>query len=381
MIYLKKILFLQIKGNSLGGVWFVNKALGEEFIKRGYHAEVLAIRNNHPGIEINDTPLKINVINNEDLWEIVHRRDVLKSLGKNFWKTFKQYRIDKEKLNEDYSKMSEFIKNYRPDYIIASHYQTLFGVPLEYLSKVIFVQHSSFKYLLDDKYGVKVLKKFNDKIGKMCWLSDSTMKLAEKFGFKNNTFIYNPNKFTTFKQADVVNNKKIVVITRIHPEKRIDLMISMVNDIFMNSKFRDWKFEIYGTGSFNEKSQNILKDSKQIFYKGVTNDVSNVLLSSSLTLNTSIYEGFSLSIIEGYTCGIPVISFDFGESVYEEIRDGKTGFVVKQGDIETFKLKLINVLSNLKLLKQMSDESKKFSKEFNIKVIVDKWEDLFKIVN
>ena len=41
---MKKILFLQIKGNSLGGVWFVNKSLGEEFIRRGYHAEVLAIR-------------------------------------------------------------------------------------------------------------------------------------------------------------------------------------------------------------------------------------------------------------------------------------------------------------------------------------------------
>lgn len=375
---MRKILFLQIKGNSLGGVWFVNKALGEEFLKRGYHVEVLAIRNNHPGIEINDTPLKINVINKEDLWEIVHRRDVLKAVFKNFFKTLKQYFEDKKKLDNDFFKMKDFIKEYNPDYIIVSHYQLLLGIPDEYLSKVIFVQHSSFKYLIDDKYAIRLLKKYKNKIFKMCWLCKSTLDDAIKFDFKNSTYIYNPNKFITDKQADVVKNKKIVVITRIHPEKRIDLMISMVNDVFMNNKFRDWKFEIYGTGSFNEESKKILKESKQIEFKGLTDNPMEILLKSSLTLNTSVYEGFSLSIIEGYTCGLPVISFNFGETVYEEIKDGKTGFVINQGDIENFKIKLIKLLSSPNLLKEMSDNAKNFSKQFEVSKVADKWEELFK---
>lgn len=375
---MRKILFLQIKGNSLGGVWFVNKALGEEFLKRGYHVEVLAIRNNHPGIEINDTPLKINVINKEDLWEIVHRRDVLKAVFKNFFKTLKQYFEDKKKLDNDFFKMKDFIKEYNPDYIIVSHYQLLLGIPDEYLSKVIFVQHSSFKYLIDDKYAIRLLKKYKNKIFKMCWLCKSTLDDAIKFDFKNSTYIYNPNKFITDKQADVVKNKKIVVITRIHPEKRIDLMISMVNDVFMNNKFRDWKFEIYGTGSFNEESKKILKESKQIEFKGLTDNPMEILLKSSLTLNTSVYEGFSLSIIEGYTCGLPVISFNFGETVYEEIKDGKTGFVINQGDIENFKIKLIKLLSSPNLLKEMSDNAKTFSKQFEVSKVADKWEELFK---
>ncbi len=375
---MKKILFLQIKGNSLGGVWFVNKSLGEEFIRRGYHAEVLAIRNNHPGIEIKDTPLKTNVINKNDLWEIVHRRDVLKAGFKKFSNTLKQYFKDKKKLDEDYLKMKEFIKKYNPNYIIASHYQTLFGVPDEYLSKVIFVQHSSFKYLTSDKYGVKVLKKYNGKIFKMCWLCKSTMNMAIDFGFKKNTYIYNPNKFTTKEQADVVNNKRIVVITRIHAEKRIDLMISMINDIFLNGKFKDWKFDIYGTGSFNEHSREILKQSKQINFMGVTDNPEKELLKSSLTLNTSLYEGFSLSIIEGYTCGIPVVSFNFGETVYEQIIDGKTGYVIEQGDVDTFKLKVIELLSNPRRLKEMSDNAKENSKQFEISRVTDEWENLFK---
>lgn len=375
---MKKILFLQVKGNSLGGVWFVNKALGEEFLKRGYHVEVLAIRNNHPGIDINDTPLKINVINKNDLWEIVHRRDVLKSGVKNFFKTLKQYFEDKKKLEEDYFKMKDFISNYKPDYIIVSHYQLLLGIPNEYLSKSIFVQHSSFKYLLEDKYAIRLLKKYKNKIYTMCWLCKSSRDSAIKFGFNRSTYIYNPIKFSCDSQAEVIKNKKIVVITRIHPQKRVDLMVSIVNDVFMNAKFKDWTFEIYGSGAFNDNSLKILDTNKQIKFKGVTNNPKDILLTGSLTLNTSSYEGFPLSIIEGYTCGLPVISFNYGEPVYEQIIDGETGFIIEQDDTEQFKLKLIKLLSTPNLLEEMSNNAKEFSKQFDVSKVVDNWEDLFK---
>lgn len=376
---MKKILFLQIKGNALGGIWSVNKALGEEFIRKGYHAEILAIRNNHPGIEIKDTPLKITTINKNDLWKIPHRRDVLNALyEKNFFDILKKYLKEQKKLKYDYNQMKHFITKYKPDYIIASHYQTLFGIPKKYLPKTIFVQHSSFDYLLKDNNNIKTLKKLNNKIFKLCWLCKVTMKKAIEFGYKKNTFIYNPNKFNTSKQADVCQNKKIVVITRIHKEKQIDLMIKIVNDVFQETKYQDWSFEIYGEGTFNEDSKQILENSSQIFYKGLTNTPMEVLLSSSLTLNTSIYEGFPLSIIEGFTCGVPVVSFNFGESVYEEIINDYNGYVIENNDIDKFKEKLKYLLDNPSKLQELSKNAKEFSQQFELKTIADKWELLFK---
>ena len=377
MIYLKKVLFLQLKGNSIGGVWFVNKALGEEFLKRGYEVQVLGIRNNHPGTEIKDTKIPISVINSNDLWEIIHRRDVLNSIGRGFFKTFKQYFIDKKGLESDLSKTKEFILNYDPDFIISSHYHLLLGIPNEYLKKTIFVQHTSFDYLLEDKFGIKVLKKYKNKIYKMCWLCESTMKQAIKYGFTNSTFIYNPNRFETNKIANVVNNKKIIAITRIHPQKRVDLMVSIVNDVFKNGKFHDWVFEIWGFGEFNKQSLKILKESSQIKFKGSTDNPMKKLLNASLTLNTSSYEGFPLSVIEGFTCGLPVVSFEYGESAKEQITDGYNGFVVKQNDIEEFKLKLIKLLSDKGMLLRMSKNAKECSKQYEISKVVDKWEELF----
>lgn len=375
---MKKILFLQIKGNSLGGIWFVNKALGESFIKRGYNVKVVGIRNNHPGLDIKDTPIDITTINPNDLWEITHKRDVLNKFGKKgFFKTLKKYFYDQNKLKQDYNKMKALINDFNPDYIIASHYQTLFGIPKSYLEKTIFVQHSSFDYLLKDKNNVKTLKKLNQKMYKMCWLCKSTMNRALDFGYKKNTYIYNPNKFTTNLKADVTKNKKISVITRIHPEKRIDLMIEIVNDIFKDKKYKDWTFEIYGTGSFNTNTEKILKSSNQIFYKGITDDPMKILLDSSISLNTSLFEGFSLSIIESFSCGVPVVSFNFGESAHEQIIDDYNGYVIENDNIDEFKNKIISLIDNEEKLEELSKNAKKFSSNFDIEMITDKWEEIF----
>ena len=378
---MKKILFLQIKGNFLGGIWYVDKSLGEEFLNRGYDVAILGIRNNHPGLEIKDTPLKITTINTTDIWEITHRRDVLNKVGRRgFFKTLNKYFADYKKLNDDYVVMKKMISEYNPDYIIATHYQTLKGIPDQYLNRTIFVQHSSFNYLLDDKNNVRTLKRLNDKINSLCWLCESTMNRAIDFGFKKNKYIYNPNKFLTNLKADVVKNKKIVIVTRIHAEKRIDLMIDLVNEVFKNPKFKDWVFEIYGVGSFNRNSEQILKHSNQIIYKGLTDNAEKVLMNASLTLNTSVFEGFSLSIIESFSCGLPVIAFNFGESAHEQIINDYNGYVIENDNVSEFKEKLEYLLSNEDKLLEMSCNAKEFSSKFEIDRIADQWEKVFEQV-
>jgi glycosyltransferase involved in cell wall biosynthesis len=379
---MKKILFLQIKGNALGGVWFVNKTLGEEFIKKGYHVELFAFRNNHPGMDIIDSPIKITTINEKDVWEVTRKKQLLNSLTKdNFLKTFKKYIKEQKKLKEDYKKMKELIIEYNPDYIISSHYQTLYSIPNKFLEKTIFVQHSSFAYLLKDRNNVKTLKKLNNKIHSLCWLCKSSMNEAVSLGFKKNNYIYNPTKFSTQAIANVVKNKKIVVITRIHKPKRIDLMVDLVNDVFKDSKYKDWTFEIYGTGIFNEHSKEILKHNKQICYKGITNNPKEILLNSSITLNTSIYEGFPLSIIEGYTCGLPVVSFNFGESSHEAVINDYNGYIIENDDKEEFKNKLKMLLDDENKLKELSINSKEFSKKFDLNMIIKEWEKEFKNID
>lgn len=376
---MKKIIFLQNEGQVLGGVFQVNKTLGLEFFKRGYEVIILSFRNNKTGY-FEKTPFKQIAINEEDEWNFIFKRDVLNSIKKGlfeFLKTLKLYCFQQKELKKDYNNMKKYIIKEKPDFIISSHYQTLLGVPFNYLSKTIYVQHSTYDALNADRKNYKILKKFNKFLYKLAWLSKSAMNMALENGFVKNIYIYNPIRFNTNKKANLQKNKTLIALSRFSPEKRIDLMVQIVNDIFKDKKFKDWKLKLYGSGKLSDDTLNILKDSKQIFNMGVSNEPMNVLLESSLILNTSKVEGFPLSLIEAFECGVPALSFNYGEASKEQIIDDYNGYVIEQNDIIKFKEKLILLMSNNSKLEMLGINAKEFAGRFDVKKVCDEWERLF----
>lgn len=368
---MKKVLFLQIKGKSKAGVWFVNKTIGEELIKKGYDVTILAIRNNRGDIKLEHDPkLNLHTINPVDLWEISRKKDI-KSV-----KTFVKYIKEHRKLKQDYKKAKEYIRNLEPDYIIASHYQCLDFVPKEYYSRTLHEQHSSMKDVKYNKANFKRLKMYSKKIFGLIWLSKATEKEAERLGFLNNHCIYNPVRIRTKEIADVVKNKKLVCITRIdNTQKRINLMIDITNKVLLKNP--EWTFELYGSGVIDDKSLEILNNNPRMFYKGHTDKPMDILLSSSINLNTSSFEGFSLSILEASMCGIPTVSFNFGESVYEEIIDDKTGYIIENDNIDEYIEKLDHLMNDSKELQDMAKNNKEFANKFFVENVIDDWTDLF----
>lgn len=377
---MKKVLILQNVGNSYGGVWFVNKTIAEELIKNKYNVEILSIRDSHTSAHLeHDKNLNVSIVNKHESWEITRFQDIKLNLRKfNFIQAIKlSLKKIKEEiwLKRDYNIVKKYIKEKKFDYIITSHYQVLDCIPKEYLKRTIHEQHTSFETSINHKATKKMFDKYNGKI-KFLWLSKNACDLAKKNGYLNSTYIYNPIKFNCKKKADVVKNKKLVAITRISTEKRIDLMINIVNKVLQDSALKDWTLEIYGDGPLISQVKKIDYDKKRIKLMGLTNDSEKVLLSSSINLNTSLFEGFSMGILEATECGVPSVSFRFGESADEEITK-KTGIIVEQNNIEKYKSELIKLMKDEGLLEKMSINCKKFSKKFDKKVIIQDWIKLF----
>ena len=380
---MKKVLFLQIKGKSYGGVWHVNKLVGEELIKNNYDVHIVSIRDNQTDIVLEHDPrLIVKTINEQDLWETISLSEILKEAKKlhflNATKMFLDKVKHKQGLNKDIKKLHKYIYDYNPDYIIASHYQLLDMIPKSYLNKVIHEQHTSFKDAKSHKATVKTFKKYNNKV-KYLWLTKQTMIEAEKYGLKNNSYIYNAVRFKTEKIAPVTKNKKLITIARLSEQKRIDIMIDIIEDIFKAEKYKAWSLEIYGTGPLEEKLKKLTTNNKQIKFMGLTNNPQKELLTSSINLNTSPYEGFSLSILEANECGVPTIAFDFGESTEEEIINNKTGIIAK--DNEDYKKQLQELMDNSEKLTKISKNAKQFSKNFQIESIIKEWLNLFSEVD
>lgn len=373
---MKKILFIQLKGNSFGGIWQVIKTISSALIDKGYTIHIVSLRENKNNIELEyDKRIKLYTINKKDIWEHNYTKNEIK----NDFKKFKYFNMIKKiivkikhkiSIKKDTKKMHEYIKKYNPDKIITSHYQLLDMIPEEYLKNTIHEQHSSFADAKSNKANIKTFDKYKNKI-KFIWLTKQTMKTAIENGYKNSNYIYNPVRFKSNKKANVTKNKKLITIARLSTDKSIDKMIDIAEDIFKDKKYKDWTLEIYGKGELEEYLNNKIKNKKQIKLMGLTNNPKDVLLNSSINLNTSKYEGFSLSILEANECGIPTIAFNFGESAPEQILNEKTGIIAN--NTEEYKAKLKNLMDDSKKLEELSINAKEFSKTFYIEKIIEKW--------
>ena len=374
-----KIVFIQNKGGNYGGVWQVNKMVGEALINKGYEVSIISIRDDHFGLNLEHDPrLNVVTINEKDIWHTYYGSDFKDSLKKfKLITLFKQvfHRIRNiKRLKNDKKNLTKYLDEYKPDYLVVSQYQVLDLIDTKYLPITFMHQHASFMDTLSVNANVETFFKYNDKIKGFIWLTKNTMAKAIEKGFKNNHYIYNAVRFNCDKVSDVINNKKLVSISRLSSDKRLDLMIEMVEEVFKDPKYQDWSLEIYGDGEEYDNLSKIIT-SPQVKLMGSTDKPMDVMLSSSINLNTSTYEGFCLTIIEGYECGVPSISFNSGEQIEEVILDNKTGFIAK--DREDYINKLKELMDNSDLLKEMGVNAKEYNKNFTIDKIVNDWDKLF----
>ena len=82
---MKKVLFLQIKGYDVGGVWYFNETLAKALQSKGFEVLIVSLRNNpKKQDDFNKEKLPLYTINETDIWEITRKKEVLKPLVRLF---------------------------------------------------------------------------------------------------------------------------------------------------------------------------------------------------------------------------------------------------------------------------------------------------------
>ena len=376
-----KIIILQSMYDSLGGIYFVNNELIKMFHQENIEIYLVSLRRSGYNHKV-DYPKYVHniIVNKEEEWGTPRLNIVLKNIKNLKFITaikllFKRISYDR-KLKEDYNKSKNIIKDINADFIINSHYELLDAIPEEFLSKTIMHFHTNFNLVKDNYSYTRIFNKYKDKIYKFVWLTKSTCDKAKEYGYLNSTYIYNSVRIANNKKVDVVNNKNLVFLGRISPEKRINLLLDIFNDISKEKK--DWSLSIYAMGNLDSNQQSIIDNNPNIKYFGPTKDIENVFRKSSINVNTSDFEGFSMTILEANEFGIPTISFDFGESAKEQIINGKTGVLIEQGNIKKYKEEILRLMSDDILLKELSKNCKDYNKNFSFDVIKEEWMNLLK---
>lgn len=250
--------------------------------------------------------------------------------------------------------------------------------------KVLEIHFSRFKLL---QYGRKGLWALADR-----WRSANYEKIARRFdrfvvlteedkqywdGLDNIMVIPNARTFTCEKPAQL-ENKEVLAVGRYNYQKGYDRLLDTW--AIVHREMPDWKLRILGDGELRHEleqqaAEQLISDS--VIFGRAEHNVKDIYQQASVYAMTSRYEGLPMVLLEAQAAGLPIVSFDCKCGPKDVIEDGQNGFIVKDGDIQTFTQKLLLMMQDNKLRKDMGQKAFEDSERFDEERVMEQWTRLF----
>lgn len=189
---------------------------------------------------------------------------------------------------------------------------------------------------------------------------------------QNICVIPNPLPF----QSDKISNHKnkiVICVGKISFQKGQDLLEKSWE--LVHKKHPEWELHWYGKENIEFLNTRNLKNNIRYFLP--ERKIQEKYLDSSIYVMSSRFEGFGMVLIEAMEFGLPCVSFncDYGPS--DIIQNGVDGYLVEKENIEELADRLITLIEDEELRKQMGIRAKENVQRFNALEIVAQWDQLF----
>jgi len=196
-------------------------------------------------------------------------------------------------------------------------------------------------------------------------------KIIKSFQIMPESILAKP---TTISKLPEFKNKKIILsLGYLIKRKGIDNLIKAFNQLNTN----DAVLLIAGAGE-QENNLKKLANNKNIHFLGYVEGIkkANCFSSADFFVFPTHYDVWGFVVNEALYYGLPVISSDKA-CASELIESGKTGFVVKDNDIEELAKRIEELLNNQNLLVEMKENVKKMNKSklVDINILVGTFEE------
>jgi glycosyltransferase involved in cell wall biosynthesis len=192
-----------------------------------------------------------------------------------------------------------------------------------------------------------------------------------------------PNRAELRQEFGLETDQKVVLfVGRLYHRKGIDTLLRAVPPIL--KEFSNVKFVISGTG-FKQKEESLRNLAKEldiedhVKFLGYVPDEKLPLLysASDIFVLPAIYENFPFAILEAQSTGLPVISTKVG-GIPEFLVDNQNGYVIEPRDPTQLTQKVLALLQDPKLAKEMGDRGRKLIEEkFDWRLITCQVIDLY----
>ncbi|MBD3232006.1 glycosyltransferase [Candidatus Dependentiae bacterium] len=189
-------------------------------------------------------------------------------------------------------------------------------------------------------------------------------------------------KFNIDEKRDelhIYNQKRVIgSVGRLWQQKDPKVFVNAMPRVI--KKFPNTCFLLIGDGPLQSELQSLtrkLNIERHVKFLGWRKDVNEILQVMDIFVQTSLWEGLSISILEAMASGKPVITTNV-KGNNELVIDGDNGFLIKPGDAEMLAERIITLLENKELSLYFGKRNReKICKDYNIDFTVNKIEELY----
>ena len=210
----------------------------------------------------------------------------------------------------------------------------------------------------------------------VCLLSESYKERLEEYcDLPDNYFISIPNP-NTYENIEIIPHKEPILLFVGRLDNRSKKLFTLIDIWYRLCKlYPQWKLIIVGNGPDKDVLINKAKDISNIEFKGYQ-DPREYYEKASIFCMTSIFEGFPMCLTEAMQFGCVPIAFDSFSAVYDIIKPGETGELVKSFDKKEYVGKLIHLIDDETYRKKLSKNAFQYVKRYDIANILPKWIEL-----
>ena len=188
-----------------------------------------------------------------------------------------------------------------------------------------------------------------------------------------------PN-FTVMPVKNLSNckSKRVIAVGRLEWVKGFDRLIEVWAKVIQQHP--DWRLDIFGSGTLKDDLNKLINRynlDNCVTIHPFTPKINEEYSGSSIFALSSRFEGFGLVLIEAMQNGLPCVTFDcpFGPS--DVVSDGKTGYVVRDGDVLCFASCLSVLMDDDLKRQQFGKAAVEEVKKYDVNAVMLQWKRLF----
>lgn len=172
----------------------------------------------------------------------------------------------------------------------------------------------------------------------------------------------------------------LLAVARLVPEKDLSLALIALREV--RKRFPDTGLVIAGDGPERKKLEKQVKEfklSQHVAFVGWQEELISYYRTANSFIQTSVFEGYGLALVEAGLAGLPVITTPVG--IASELVDGKDALICLPGDAACFTRAIEDLIENnhiresLRISMKHALDEKLLSKEEYLKRIKQGWEN------